>query len=411
MLGFTVAACVGIAGGCMQNKQALAGDPGLLDAIAQAGMGTPPVSRGQQPDSASRTQTPLADAPPGGGPNVVRTSGWDRKPLDMQPERSGEVSQLPPSARIRVVVNGEAILDEEIRAACYHALRAAEQLAPEVRARKVKEIFDNTCNQLVEREVVLQEARQRLSSTKQGSKFLDKLKEAARKDWEKTAIKSIREQTKLETEEQIRALFAAQGLSLDLMERKFERDFMMMEYLRNRVFTLIEKIGHKEVAEYYDTHPEEFELEDAVEWQDIFVSAAKHPSREDARRFAQSLADRGRAGEDFVKLSAQNDDGDSHARPNSAGEGRKRGEISPQQVEDDLFKLKEGEVGQVVELPGGFHIVRVAKRIYKGQQPFDAKVQTQIKNFLRSEMAQREIKRIVADLKRRAIIEYSSVTN
>ncbi len=51
--------------------------------------------------------------------------------------------------------------------------------------------------------------------------------------------------------------------------------------------------------------------------------------------------------------------------------------------------------------------MRVAKRDHAGTRPFDDKVQKQIRDKLRGELAQREIRRLVTDLKRKAIIEYA----
>jgi len=393
MLGFTVAVSLGLTCGCGQDRALLAADPRLLDSIAQTGMGSP--------SSLSRAQMP----------EVQQTSTWNRPPLDLPPERSSEVANVPADARIRVVVNGFPILHEEIRATCYKELKNAEQLPDGERQKRQGEIYMAARNSLIEREVVLQDAQNRLSGNKNGQKFLEKLKEAAKKDWEKTTLRPIREQTKLQNDEDIRALFKAQGVSLELLFRQYERNFMMMEYLRNRIWTSIEKIGFVEIKDYYDTHPEEFEVDDAVEWQDIFIAASKHPSREAARRFAEVLIAKTQLGEDFLKLAAEWDNGDSFKYRNGAGEGTHREDIQPREAVTVLFQLPEGEVGPIIENAGGFHIVRVAKRINKGRRPLDVEVQKQIKNRLRNETAQREMKKIIQDLKKEAIIEDSLVTN
>src|ERR1700722_19692600 len=150
MLGFTVAVCLGMGSGCCQDQNLLAADPRLLDSIAQTGMGAPTsLSRAQMPD-------------------VQQTSAWNRKPLDLPPERSTEVANVPASARIRVVVNGDPILDEEIRATCYRELKNAEQLPEGERQKRQVEIYMAARNSLIEREVVLQDAHNRLSGNKNG---------------------------------------------------------------------------------------------------------------------------------------------------------------------------------------------------------------------------------------------------
>jgi parvulin-like peptidyl-prolyl isomerase len=100
------------------------------------------------------------------------------------------------------------------------------------------------------------------------------------------------------------------------------------------------------------------------------------------------------------------------ARPAALGDageppGRKRGEIRPAEAEAVLFGLKDGQVGPVIELPTGFHVVKLVHRDFAGQMPFDEKVQKQIRDKLRNDLFQKEMKKIVVDLKRRAVIEYS----
>ena len=179
---------------------------------------------------------------------------------------------------------------------------------------------------------------------------------------------------------------------------------MMEQYLQNRVMDKWDKFGHPDLLEFITkTHPEVFKVEDEVEWQDLFIATSRYASHEAARQFAEVQAQRVRQKEDFVKLAEQCDDGDGKLRK-SVGIGRKRGEIKPAECEATLFRLKEGDTA-VVENENGFHVVHVVKRQVAGQLPFDEKTQKMIKDKLRNELFQIETKRIVMELKRRAIIE------
>ena len=70
-------------------------------------------------------------------------------------------------------------------------------------------------------------------------------------------------------------------------------------------------------------------------------------------------------------------------------------------------KLKDGDVA-VVEMSQGFHVVRLVKREYAGPMPFDSKVQKQIRDKLRNQVFQREMDRLLKDLKEKAVIERAS---
>src|SRR5262249_3951792 len=107
-------------------------------------------------------------------------------------------------------------------------------------------------------------------------------------------------------------------------------------------------------------------------------------------------------------LCKVHDDGESLLR-HAEGQGHKRGEIAAhysEVVEKALFEMREDQT-TVIEVDGGFRIVRVVKRQQAGQLPFDEKVQKQIKNKLQSDIFQREVKFYVNELKRKAVIEYS----
>jgi parvulin-like peptidyl-prolyl isomerase len=315
---------------------------------------------------------------------------------EMEPERSIDGVKISRAASIRAVVNGEAILDEEVKAASYQALLGAQSLTEQT------EILNQALNQLIDREVVLQDAIAKLTRGP-GGKFLDKLKDAAHKEFEQQWLRRMMKGNNIKSEEEFKNFLRAHQMSLEMIRRQWERNFMTMEYARHLIEPHLARIGHTQIVEYYEKHPEQFQVPETIKWQDLFVAAGQHPSRDAARQFAETLAARARQGEDFVRLVNVFDNGDSRFR-NGAGIGSKRGEIKPPEAEPVLFGLPDGGVA-LVELPTGYHIVRVVKRQEAGPVPFDEKTQKRIKDKLRGEVFDREMKRIVNDLKRKAVIE------
>jgi parvulin-like peptidyl-prolyl isomerase len=388
--------------GCATGRAvAVAPDPDLARAIAAAGVGNAPddVARAQMPENQSAPRN--SDKPPDVATARLATPRTLSKPLDVPPDRPAAVAGAPTVARICATVNGEAILEEEVRAGCYQALLMANQLPPAQRAAETNKIINAALTQIIEREIVIQELNTRFEKHKE---IINKLKEAAGKEFERQVLEAMRKSGKFPNEQAFRDYFRAEGMSLELVRRQWERNFMMVEYLRQRVWDPANRVGHLEILAYYETHPEEFKVDDNVVWQDIFIDASRHQSREAARAYAQALADRIRKGEDFATLAKQYDNG---ANTNGEGIGRRKHEIRPPEAADELFRLHDGEVGRLIEIPTGFHVVRVVKREFAGQHPFDEKLQKEIRDKLRNEISQREMKRIVNELKRTAIIEYA----
>jgi parvulin-like peptidyl-prolyl isomerase len=357
----------------------------------------PPRTEGNRPEvpSVARSQKPETDA----------LKSPEAPPLPTAAPADLVTGQ--PAARVGATVNNEAILNEEVLAGAFQQLMAARELPELERSQRRAEIWNQSLDQLVEREVVLQDAFAKLNRVSKSQ--VGKLTAEAGEQFDKSVLRGWMKRANVKSEDEFRDFLKTQGVSLDMLRRQWERNFMAMEYLRNRIHPFLDQIGPRQIVEYYDKHPEEFQRPDAVQWQDVFVLAENYPSRADAHRLAEQLAKRARGGEDFAKLAQKYDNGDSSFR-NGDGIGAKRGEIKPPEAENVLFQLKDGETA-VVELEKGFHVVRLVKRDYAGQTPFDEKTQKQIKDKLTNEMAQVEMKRIVNKLKREAVIVYNKGEN
>lgn len=318
-------------------------------------------------------------------------------------EEQGEENQEI-AVRILASVNGTPIFAQEVETQAYQYLQTTRRLSEPERSEKQREIRKNVLEQLIEREVVLQNMESQLKD--RNPQALRRLSGLANKQFEKTWLRSMMKNNGYKTEKEFEQFLAGQGLPLQTLRRQWVRAFLSREYLRSNVVPRLDKIGHEELYAYYRAHLRDFELKDEVEWQDIFVSTNRHGSKEQAKKIAQQVVDRVKAGEDFVTLCKSYDDGDSVLRQ-GAGIGRARGEIRPFEVEKILFEMQDGEVGPLVELDTGFHVIRLVKRQRAGRRPFDAKVQEEIRTSLRNGMATREMRQLVEALRARAVIYYA----
>jgi parvulin-like peptidyl-prolyl isomerase len=387
------AVLVGVAVGCQTERPGLAGVDGVVN-------GRPPVPGGlmQLRDDASPSTSRLQKSDEPEQRPVAPTGFLSRTAAVETPDE-----QIVSS--IRATVNGVPILDGEVRSACYYLLQQTQNLSEGERQARQKEILDKTLEAMIERELVLQEANARFGG--KNSKFMDKLKEAAAREFERQVVKSLKVQNGIKNDEEFKAKLKGLGVSLESLKKQFEKQFIYQEYLRFRAGPELERMGAEQIREYFKSHAEEFQTVDSVDWQDLFVAASRHPSREAARQFAEQLRQRAIKGDDFVQLVKEHDNGDASYR-NGEGFGHKRGEIKPTEAEAVLFSLKDGQVGPLVELTNGFHIVRLVKRENAGKVAFDAKTQSKIREKLRTDIFTRVSKRVFSELKRKATIEIAS---
>lgn len=327
-----------------------------------------------------------------------------RGQMDDRP-RDGGLGQRPAEpgvgetrvARIRATVNKEAILEEEVVAS------ALQQLVAVGSEKEKNEVLEAKLQEIIEREVILQDAADRIGGRNNGKVMAD-LNRFAEKEFERQWMHRMMRANKMDDEERFKLFMREAGMPVDTIKRQWVRNFIAMEYVRSRIEPTLNKVGHLDVVEYYDKHPKEFQVEDGLTWQDLFVAKSKHASPEAAKQFAEALLARIKQGEDFARLAKQYDDGDSSLRERAEGIGHKRGEIKPAEAEAVLWGMKPGQAA-LVELDYGYHVIKLTERQYAGSKPFDDKVQKEIKDKIKNQIFATEMKRMVNDLKRKAVIE------
>lgn len=324
---------------------------------------------------------------PGQGPPKARPAGVS-PPESKQPSSTG--------TRVVARVNGEPILEEDVRAVACGMPAGADE------AEKAK-ILDAKLEEVIDREVFLQFACCR--ARKNGAPHLiDKLQQLASSRFEKLWLQPMLRANGLTEQAALERSMIASRCRLEAVRRAWERQFIAREIMNSLVGPMGDNVDLVQVLDYYHQYRDEFRVEDGVTWQDLFVAAGRHPSREVARRSAEALLARVRMGEDFVRLSREHDNGDSSLRANSAGIGHKRGEIRPVEAEAVLFGLEDGEAA-LVEMELGFHVVRLVKRQHAGRRPFEVGVQKEIYEKLRSEVVAQAVKRTLVGLRAGAVIE------
>lgn len=349
----------------------------------------------------------LADAPsllpqvPVAATTTTRgQSGGDIHPVGgttgANPGGHGQVA-----VRLRASVNGIPILDDEVREAMAQNIGELLKAPPELLPQLQQQLYDRELNRLIERELILEEAMRRIESS--GKKqILKQLQKAASEEADRR-LRDIKAAVKAKSDDDFKAMLQSQGLTVGGMRRQYERNFMMVMYARNIIEPATDRISLVQIKDYYEQHADEFAVEDKVVWQDIFIDASRFELPAAARQYAEQVRTRAAAGDDFPALVKQHDHGDSRLR-NGAGLGQKPGEIRPAEVEKTVLSLKPGEVGPVIDVGFGFHIVRVAERQHAGLKPFDVPCQAEIRKKLQAQITDREFKRMVDELKRKATI-------
>jgi parvulin-like peptidyl-prolyl isomerase len=178
------------------------------------------------------------------------------------------------------------------------------------------------------------------------------------------------------------------------------------QYL-NRVVTANITVPDEDLKKYYQEHQQDFILPETVKARHIFIEAPKDASEElkkTARAKAEKILALAKKGEDFSRLAR-----DYSEDAGSAVKGGELGSISPGKTNSDefekaLFALKAGEIGNIVETPFGYHIIKVDDRKEKKTATFD-EAREYIRNRLRFEFEQRKAQQFLDELTKSARVE------
>jgi PPIC-type PPIASE domain len=325
--------------------------------------------------------------------------------------------------QVRAWVNGRPIFQDELaQGAGPDMNRIIKSVPPSQQSEEVAKLLNAVLEQIIDQEVMYQDAVKKLE--KINPPALVKMKDYVDHEFQKT-LKRMRDANV--PEDQIREMEPT-------ARRMMERNLISTEYARSRIMDVTKsRVNLDSIREYYEAHKNEFRTVDKVVWQDIFIPVDKNlPTIEQVRRFAEEEINKCRTPGDFDKLMVYNQgdsklrggeglgtrlsakvvpaDGKSDFRTVAKGEETVAGDIRPAELEPYLAKLREGEIGPVVAFPMGVHLIRVTKREYAGQMPLDENVQKAISKKLEGQIADREYRRIVRELRLRSVIQVERET-
>ncbi len=346
---------------------------------------------------------PVAGSPVAGspvGPDVQKTG------YSVLPTIGNAADQLKagiPQIKVVALVGAtNLVTDQEVIEAVRQRLSELQGVDLHLRKEKEKEMYTAELRRIIARELILDDMYTKL---KKGGKMaaIDDIKDYAGKAADFT-LRGFRKRYGNVTEEEFLEILRMQGLTLPVIRRQLERQTMADEYVRSALKDKGRTPGLADIRDYYDKHPDEFMKTDKVKWLDIFISFNKHPTARAAYDYAEGVLQKASLGADFPALAKTYDDGLSGPQ-GGLGIGNERGQIQPADVESTVWALKVGEVGGLIQTPVGYHIVKVVKRDYAGQLPFDAKVQGEVRERLLMKYREVEMHKMVAELWRKGPVQ------
>ncbi len=288
---------------------------------------------------------------------------------------------------IAAVVNEDVVTFSQVRELVGPAEKEArEQLRGEALMEKIKEIRLQAINDLIDRQLIIQEFRKNKFSIP--DHFIDN-----------QVSTIIREEFGGDRSAFVRTL-AAQGYTLDKF-RQLETEKMIVQAMRSQNVKNDVIVPEAKIQEYYRKSSEDYRIEEQVKLRMIAIRVAENGS--DSRRaLIEDIRTKVLEGVEFADMARL------YSEDSTQENGGDWGWINRGTLNETLskvaFSLKPGKVSNIVELGNSYYLLYVEARKNGTMKPFK-EVRDEIQSKLIQEERQRRQEEWVAKLRNKAYIK------
>jgi parvulin-like peptidyl-prolyl isomerase len=255
-------------------------------------------------------------------------------------------------------------------------------------SQKINQARADVLNQMVNDRLIQQEARRR--QIKVGEAEVDQ------------AIGRL--ETRFSSKEEFEEAMLAQDTTLEDLKEKYKSELMVMKLMNEEVRSKV-SVSQDEVEAYYDEHKDQMREPEEIKVRHILIKATDqdtNEARQEALELAKRLLAELRAGADFAQLARE------YSQCPSAPNGGDLGFFSRGQMvtefEDTAFRLKVGEISDVVQTRFGYHIIKLEGRKASAPKEF-SEVSSEIREKLLRQKTQERLERWIKELRDKADIE------
>lgn len=207
------------------------------------------------------------------------------------------------------------------------------------------------------------------------------------------------------SEEDFLKSFSQQGLTLEMFKKEISRTILVSKLLQKEVRDKIE-ISDQRALEFYEKNESYFKNPEKIRAAHVLIKVNSDMKDEDKKLAKNKINDvvkRARGGEDFAELAKKYSEGPSASRGGDLNYVV-RGQMV-KKFEDVLFKLKVGEISDVVETQFGYHTIKaIDKKESGGKRPFN-EVKKMIFEFLKKSEFDKNTKTYIKGIMKKADIK------
>ena len=305
--------------------------------------------------------------------------------------RKGTVAGAKEGGSMAAKVNGAVITRADVDRAVKALMnRFGGQMSPEQMAGIEPVMWKQALESLINKRLLIQDAE------REGIHPSEKDVDAQMK-----AISS-----RAPSDDAFRKLLASEGITEAALRRDIMQD-LKIEALLDKQVPKKEKASDEEIKAFYRDNPEDFKVPERMRASHILIKVDPGESAEERAQKRLRLAGlRGRVekGEDFAKLAGENSDCPSKSQGGDLGYFDRGKMVKP--FEDAAFKMKVGQVSDVVETQFGYHLIKLTGHEEASVTPLE-KVRDKLADFLDRRKRQKAVGDYLQKLRSTAKIEYA----
>lgn len=344
---------------------------------------------------AARTPAPRVD------PAVRRASTAAAvEPTPIPSDHVADDPNLIEAGRTAARVGDEVITLRELVVAVKDQVARHGGSISQIPRDELNMIAQNILAALIERSLIVQEAKRQLKDPKQ----MDRILEAADKYWREEGLPPLFHQHMVENEPQLKEKLEGTGRSLESLKQNYTQEFIAQIFIHQKLSAKFQ-VELPEMLKYYNEHinDKEYQRPAQIVWRELLVEVDRHPSPAEARAKAEGLLAKLKNGEDFAKLAAAESEGPTLVKAGGGLMKTSPGSYAVAAVNQAIASMPPGQISGIIEGPSSLHIVRVESRRAAGPATF-AELQDQIRQRLSIEKMNREREALLAKLRANTIV-------
>jgi hypothetical protein len=282
---------------------------------------------------------------------------------------------------------------------------APEQRIPPEELRKVRDqLIKRELGAMLDRKLLYEEFRRNVPPEN-----MPRIEEGLREPFEERELPRLMKALDVDNQRDLERELARLGSSLADVRRGFNEKVIASEWIRSKV-KIDEEVSPDEMLAYYRAHLTDYDYPTQARWEELMVRKDRFqdPSKAYAElaRMGNEVWQRGTKsqvqGPAFAEVAKAKSDGFT-AKDGGVHDWTTKGALKSAVIDKALFNLAIGQMSPILESEEAFHIVRVLERKEAGRRPF-TEVQGEIRERLKEERFQAEVKEYLSELRRNARI-------